>query len=81
MLTAEFKINLLRPARGERLHCSARGLKPGRRLIVVESDVFIWRDGNPRLTAKAMVTIAPVMPEPVARHSCMSSEEVPLSGL
>jgi uncharacterized protein (TIGR00369 family) len=63
VLTAEFKINLLRAARGERLHCVGTVLKPGRRLIVAESEVF---DGDPdsgKLVAKAMVTLA-VMTKP-----------------
>ena len=58
VLTAEFKINLLRAARGERLHCIGSVLKPGRRLIVAESEIY---DGDPqkaRLVAKATVTLA-----------------------
>jgi uncharacterized protein (TIGR00369 family) len=58
VLTAEFKINLLRAARGDCLRCIGTVLKPGRRLIVAESEVF---DGDPksgRLVAKAMVTLA-----------------------
>lgn len=58
VLSAEFKINLLRAARGERLHCIGTVLKPGHRLIVVESEVF---DGDPdraQLVAKATVTLA-----------------------
>jgi len=68
VLTAEFKINLLRAARGERLHCVGTVLKPGRRLIVAESEVF---DGTPdrgKLIAKAMVTLA-VMTKPSAAAS------------
>ena len=63
VLTAEFKINLLRATRGERLHCIGTVLKPGRRLIIAESEVF---DGDPqqaRLVAKAIVTLA-VMTKP-----------------
>ena len=40
VMTAEIKINLLRPASGERLVAEGRVLKPGRRLIVVQADVF-----------------------------------------
>jgi uncharacterized protein (TIGR00369 family) len=63
VLTAEFKINLLRAARGARLHCIGTVLKPGRRLIIAESEVF---DGDPQqapLVAKAIVTLA-VMTKP-----------------
>ncbi len=58
VLTAEFKINLLRAARGERLVCRAQVLKPGRILSVVESEVFSVTDDAPTLVAKASVTLA-----------------------
>ena len=65
VLTAEFKINLLRAARGERLHCVGTVLKPGRRLIVAESEVFDGAPDSGKLVAKAMVTLA-VMTKPSA---------------
>ncbi len=58
VLTAEFKINLLRPATGERLICRAEVLKPGRTLTVVESEVHAESDGERRLVAKMSATIA-----------------------
>jgi uncharacterized protein (TIGR00369 family) len=63
VLTAEFKINLLRAALSDRLHCIGTVLKPGRRLIVAESEVFDGPPENDRLVAKAMVTLA-VMTKP-----------------
>ena len=60
VLTAEFKINLLRPAIGERLRCRAAVLKPGKTLIVAESEVHAVRDGKEKLVAKATVTLAAV---------------------
>ncbi len=62
VLTVEFKINLLRPAIGERLRARAEVLRAGRTLIVVESSVL---DAAGRLAAKAMVTMALV---PAAKH-------------
>ncbi|MBI5904621.1 MAG: hotdog fold thioesterase [Deltaproteobacteria bacterium] len=56
VLTAEFKINLLRPAIADRLRCRSTVLKAGRTLIVAESEVFAVRDGKEKLTAKAIVT-------------------------
>ncbi len=57
-LTAEFKINLLRPATGQALRCRAQVLKPGRTLTVVESEVFaVQQDGGESLVAKALVTL------------------------
>ncbi|MBN1346843.1 MAG: PaaI family thioesterase [Phycisphaerae bacterium] len=58
VLTAEFKINFLRPARGERLSCRAEVLKAGRTLIVVESEVFSHEGDAAKLVAKAVVTLA-----------------------
>lgn len=61
VLTAEFKINLLRSARGRELRCVGRVLKPGWTLIVAESEVYAG-DGATTLVAKATVTLAVVMP-------------------
>lgn len=59
-LTAEFKINLLRAASGKTLRCTARVLKPGRNIVVAESEVFSGEDANAVLVAKAIVTLAVV---------------------
>ena len=40
VMTVEMKINLLRPALGDRLIAEGRVLKPGRRISVVAADVF-----------------------------------------
>ncbi len=58
VLTVEFKINLLRPATGKRLRCKAKVLKPGRRLTVVESEIYAVTPEEAKLVAKAMVTLA-----------------------
>lgn len=60
VLTAEFKINLLRAASGEHLECIAQVLRPGRRLIVTESEVFAVEGSKRSLVAKATVTLAVV---------------------
>jgi len=58
VLSVEFKINLLRPAHGERLRCRATVLKPGSRIDVVESELWAEDHGESKLVAKAMVTLA-----------------------
>lgn len=58
VLTAEFKINLLRPASGEHLICEAEVLKPGNTLSIVESMLWAVRDDQKTLVAKATVTLA-----------------------
>jgi uncharacterized protein (TIGR00369 family) len=40
VLTTEFKLNLLAPAKGPRLLARAEVVKPGRTLVVVRADVF-----------------------------------------
>ena len=60
VLTAEFKINLLRPAQGERLRGRADVLRAGKTLTVVESSVYAQAQDGEKLVAKAMVTLAVV---------------------
>jgi len=60
VLTAEFKINLLRAAKGDRLICRAKVLKPGKQLTVVESEIFCAASETEKLVSKATVTIAVV---------------------
>ncbi len=58
VLTAEYKLNLLAPATGERLICRAHVLRPGRTLTVVAADVFSLAEGREKQTAAALATIA-----------------------
>lgn len=59
VLTAEFKINLLRAAKGTQLVCHSSILKPGRMLIIVESEVYTRQpDSSLTLVSKATVTLA-----------------------
>lgn len=58
VLTAEYKLNLLAPATGERLVCRARVIRPGSSLTVVAADVFSVADAQENLTATAIATIA-----------------------
>lgn len=60
ILTAEFKINLLRAAKGDTLYCKARVIKPGGQLIVAESEVYCESDRGCELVSKATVTLAVV---------------------
>jgi uncharacterized protein (TIGR00369 family) len=58
VLTAEFKVSLLRAGRGERLECIGIVVKPGRQLSFTEAEVFAL-DGDARtLVAKASATMA-----------------------
>jgi acyl-coenzyme A thioesterase PaaI-like protein len=66
VLTSEFAIHLLRPARGEKLECVATVLKPGRMLTVVESEVYCHAGSERVLVAKAVATIANVAKDKLA---------------
>jgi uncharacterized protein (TIGR00369 family) len=68
VLSIEFKVNLLRPAKGRRLVCRAKVLKGGRTVTVAESELFTLGDGEERLVSKATVTLANV-PRPASGAS------------
>jgi uncharacterized protein (TIGR00369 family) len=53
VLTVEFKINLLRAAKGQRLTCRSKVLKPGSQFIVVESEVLCENDGTQLPSSKS----------------------------
>jgi len=60
VLTAEMKINLLAPGAGDRLIARGRVIKPGRRLVIVQSDVFALGDGAETHVALLTGTMVPV---------------------
>ncbi len=60
VVTSEIKINLLAPARGDRLIATGRVVKPGRRLCVVTAEVHAEMDGEAKLIAILQGTIVPV---------------------
>jgi len=60
VVTAEIKINLLAPARGEQLIATGRVVKPGKRLCVVTSEVHAVSDGVSTLIAILQGTMVPV---------------------
>lgn len=60
VMTAEMKINLLAPAKGERLIARGRVIKPGRRLFVTAADVFALDQGKETHVAILQGTMVPV---------------------
>ena len=68
-LTAEYKLNLLSPASGDRLICRARVIKPGRQVAVVAADVFCVTDGVVKHIATALASIAMLDEKAAARIS------------
>tara|TARA_R110002049_G_scaffold23781_6_gene84620 strand:- start:3903 stop:4325 length:423 start_codon:yes stop_codon:yes gene_type:complete len=60
VVTAEIKINLLAPARGDRLIATGRVIKSGKRLCVVTAEVHAEDQGTSTLIAILQGTMAPV---------------------
>lgn len=63
VLTTEFKINLLAPARGEYFLAEGRILKASRTLSIARGDVFAVRAGERKHVATMLATILCVAPK------------------
>lgn len=57
VLTAEFKINLLAPAAGERIVARGHVVKAGRTLTLSQADVFAIKGGEQKLVAHLTGTL------------------------
>jgi uncharacterized protein (TIGR00369 family) len=60
VVTSEYKIHFLTPAVGGRLIGRGRVIKASSRTVVSQAEVYCVRNGNERLVAVAMATIAKV---------------------
>jgi acyl-coenzyme A thioesterase PaaI-like protein len=60
VLTIEFKINLLAPARGERFRMEGLVIKPGRTVTVTEGRAYAIHDGREKLIATMGATLMAV---------------------
>lgn len=60
VLTIEFKINLLAPAKGQRFRMEGRVLKPGRTITVCEGRAFAIENSQEKLVATMGCTLMAV---------------------
>ena len=60
VLTVEYKINLLRPAKGERLIARGRVVRSGKTLTVCSGDVFAQEGDRENVVATMLSTIMAV---------------------
>ena len=60
VLTVEMKINLMAPARGDRLRATGRVVRAGRRIAVVTAEIWAEADGEARQVALMQGTMIPV---------------------
>ena len=58
VLTIEYKVNFLAPARGERLRAHGRVVKPGRTVTVCSGDVYALSEGTETHVASMLGTMA-----------------------
>ncbi len=62
VLTTEMKVNLLAPAKGDLLIARGKVIKPGRRLVVVQADVYAQTDGIETHVAMMTGSMMPIAP-------------------
>jgi len=63
VLTSEMKIHLLAPGQGEVLIARGQVIKPGRRLVIVQADVYARSDANEVHVAMLTGTMVPFAPK------------------
>jgi uncharacterized protein (TIGR00369 family) len=59
-VTAEYKINMLSPAIGERLIARGTVVRPGSKIMVAEAEVVVVKDGQEKTVAIALGTLVPI---------------------
>ncbi|HYF60070.1 MAG TPA: PaaI family thioesterase [Burkholderiaceae bacterium] len=68
VLTVEFKVNFLAPARGERFRFDGRVRRAGRTVTFVEADARAVADGRERTVATMQATMMTVLGRDDVRH-------------
>ena len=68
VLTVEFKINLLAPARGQRFRMVGEVIKPGRTVTVVDGRAYAIDDGREKLIATMGCTLMAVVGREGIQH-------------
>lgn len=61
VLTVEYKVNFLSPAKGERFLGIGKVIKPGRTLTVCSGKVLAYENGSEKLVATIMATMMAVI--------------------
>lgn len=63
VMTSEMKIHLLTPGRGDVLVARGRVIKPGRRLVIAQADIFGVTEGQETHVATMIGTLVPILPK------------------
>lgn len=70
IVSANFTVQLLRPAKGANLRCRAKVVRAGRLLCVVEAEVYCEDDGKERMVSKFIGNMAVIDRETEAPLNC-----------
>jgi len=57
VLTVEYKVNFVAPAKGDRLVARGEVVRPGATITVCKGDVFAYDDGKEKLVASMLTTM------------------------
>ena len=68
VLTIEFKINLLSPAKGHRFKAIGKVKKPGKNITVTEGELFAYSENGEKLVATMVGTIMAVYGREDIKH-------------
>jgi uncharacterized protein (TIGR00369 family) len=68
VLTIEYKINLLAPAKGQRFRMVGEVVKPGRTITVVEGKAYAIDEGSEKLIATMSATLMAIFGREGIRH-------------
>lgn len=63
VLTSEMKIHLLAPAQGDYLEAVGKVIKPGKRLVITQAEVFAIQGDTRTQVALMTGTMVPVLPK------------------
>lgn len=63
VLTSEMKIHLLAPAQGDYLEAVGKVIKPGKRLVIVQAEVFAVQGTTRTQVALMTGTMVPILPK------------------
>jgi uncharacterized protein (TIGR00369 family) len=75
VVTVEYKVNFISPARGERLLAQGRVVKPGRSLTVCTGDVYEVSGTAPKPVATMLATMVALQGVPEIRTAGETTEE------
>lgn len=63
VLTSEMKIHLLAPTQGDYLEAIGKVIKPGKRLVIVQAEVFAIQGSTRAQVALMTGTMVPILPK------------------